>query len=91
MAAGEGPSSRSRQIISQLFGRIGELSQALDAEQSSFKTTSKIEPTESTGAEIRRVSGRSCNRESNTPTTASVPIQPRTLQCCLEATLPCTQ
>ena len=33
----------SRQIISQLVGRIGELSQALDAEQSSFKAFELLE------------------------------------------------
>ena len=57
MAAGQGSSSQSRQIISRLVGRIGELSQELDAEQSSFKPTSDIEPTELTEAEIRRVFG----------------------------------
>lgn len=79
MAAGQGTSSQSRQIISRLVGRIGELSQGLDAEQSSFKPTSEIEPTELTEAEIRRVLGRSCNSESNTctSTTASFLIQPR--------------
>ena len=33
MAAGKGSSSRSRQIISRIVGRIGELFQVLDAEQ----------------------------------------------------------
>ena len=73
----EGSSSRSTQIISQLVGRISELSQGVDAEQTSFKTTPKTEPTKSTEAEVRRVFGRSCNRQSTTSTTASVPRQPR--------------
>ena len=71
MAAGDGASSQSRHIISQIVGRIDELSQALEVEQSSLKTSSTLLPNESTEAEIRHVFGRSSNRGFSTSSSST--------------------
>ena len=71
MAAGDRASSRSRHIISQIVGRIDELSQALEVEQSSLKTSSTLLPNDSTEAEIRHVFGRSSNRGFSTSSSST--------------------
>ena len=46
---------KSTRFISQLVGRIGELSHALDAEESTDVISSSTEPKATREAEIRRV------------------------------------
>ena len=87
MAAGrELQGTKSRKILSQLIDRVGELSDALDAQEySNNQIRSRREQNEDTETEIRRVFGRSSNRNSSSSTsTASAPVQsgpPPTIQC----------
>ena len=78
MAAGrELQGTKSREILSQLIDRVGDLSDALDAqENSNNQIRSRREQNEDTETEIRRVFGRSSNRNSSSSTsTASAPVQ----------------
>ena len=78
MAAGrELQGRKSREILSQLIDRVGELSDALDAQEcSNNQIRSRREQNEDTETEIRRVFGRSSNRNSSSSTsTTSAPVQ----------------
>ena len=70
MAAGrELQGTKSRKILSQLIDRVGELSDALDAQEySNNQIRSRREQNEDTETEIRRVFGRSSNRNSSSST-----------------------
>ena len=78
MAAGrELQGTKSREILSQLIDRVGELSDALEAQEySNNQIRTRREQNEDTETEIRRVFGRSSNRNSSSSTsTASAPVQ----------------
>ena len=64
MAAGrEFQGTKSREILSQLIDRVGELSDALDAQEySNNPIRARREQNEDTETENRRVFGRSSNR-----------------------------
>ena len=71
---GKSPFVKSREIISQFVGRIGELSDSLDAEESTNVIVSCAEPQAMREAEIVRVFGQSSDRNPvnySTSTTTS--------------------
>ena len=63
---------RSREIISQLVGDIGKLSNALDAEETSFTRGTGNEINKTSEEETRRVFGRSNDRRGNVNSASTV-------------------